>query len=1348
MILNVRWNILLLVMLLSGIFCGGEQTLQAEDSKSVLRQENLVAWCIVPFDDRDRTSEQRAIMLKKLGIRKFAYDYRAKHVPHFEEEILACKKQGIEMTAWWFPGALNPSAKHMLSLFEKHKITPQLWISGGGAATKTPEEQQARIAAEVARIRPIAEAAARINCRVELYNHGGWFGEPENQIAIIKALKMQNVGIVYNLHHGHEHLERFEELLQTMLPYLDALNLNGMVAAGDQAGKKILPLGAGNLDLELLSLIQNSGYTGPIGILNHTQEDAEKRLQDNLNGLAWLKEQLSGKPASKKPEYKTFPGTAVDQKPAKQTSLLEHPADYSAGFVKKVATDSLKQGNAIRGVMVFSSMKYACLSCHQVGKQGGTVGPALTKIGKDRTVEQIIESVFWPKREVKPEFVTHQVLTADGLTLKGYHHSEDDQALSLKDASTGKVTRILKDDIEFRKEAGTLMPENVMKAMSVSERRDLIRFLSQLGHEKEIRVEAVESLLAHAMVHVHGATKFTYDLKPLDVQESPGWQENVNRDRIYDFYTKQARHFLAQTPRAHLVQEFPGLDGGQQGHWGNQNEAVWTDDRWNRTDVGSLQAGVFRNSGKTVSKGVCVRFGEQGEMAACFNPETLAYETIWKDGFLEFSSVRHGFMAGLKVKGAVLESPKAAKPDQPFVYHGYYRHGARVIFAYRLGDTEFLDSPWVEDGKFQRIVGPRAEHPLIDLVADSHRQWPEVIETEIEHGNGAPYAVDHIKLPFDNRWNALVFAGGHAFDTKKNIAYVCTMTGDVWQVTDYAYPSKTARWKRFASGLHQPLGMVIDDEGMFVLGRDQITRLHDRNGDGEADFYECFSSVYATSPGGHDYICGLQRDAQGRFYTASGNQGIIRISRDGKEMEVLATGFRNPDGIGLTSQGTVTVPCSEGTWTPSSMICAFRLDNSVNQWAKNFPIGGHQPPYFGFGGPRDDRAPDLPLVYLPRGLDNSSGGQVQIPENGWGNLSGPNHNNMIHTSFGAGKHFLLLQDEVAGQLQGAVVPMPGEFRSGAHRGRFNPHDGQLYISGMAGWGSYTPDDGHFDRVRYTGDKVQQPVAFHVHENGVLLTFSQNLDAASASDAQSHFAQCWNYRYGGGYGSPEFSTKHMGMRGHDVLKIRSAHVLASGRQLFLEIPEIQPVNQLHLYVAAAKGVSRDLFLTVHALDKPFTKFPGYQAVEKMILPHPILADLNRTTKVTPNPWSKRMGGTKNITIKTGTNLSFQTKSVRVKAGEAIEFTLMNPDVVPHNWVLVQPGALRTVGEMSNHLVADPDAILKQYVPESEEVIVYSNIVYPGDEFTIYFRAPKKPGRYPFLCTFPGHWLVMNGEMIVE
>jgi azurin len=301
---------------------------------------------------------------------------------------------------------------------------------------------------------------------------------------------------------------------------------------------------------------------------------------------------------------------------------------------------------------------------------------------------------------------------------------------------------------------------------------------------------------------------------------------------------------------------------------------------------------------------------------------------------------------------------------------------------------------------------------------------------------------------------------------------------------------------------------------------------------------------------------------------------------------------------------------------------------------------------------------------------------------------------------------------------------------------------------MAGWGSYTPADGCVQRVRYTGDPVQLPVAFHARENGVLVTFSRPIDRVLAESPRSHFAQVWNYRYSAGYGSPELSPRHPGMPGHDPLEVRSAHVQPDGRTLFLELPDLQPVNQLHLHVRIDGGAPHDLFATVHKLGAPFTEFPGYRPAPKTIAAHPLLTDLAQSARAVPNPWRAPLRGARPITIEAGKNLSFTTPTLHVRAGEPIKLTFVNPDVVPHNWALIKPDTLPKVGDLVNKIIAEPDAAARQYIPRSDDVLFYTDIVNPQDQFAISFRAPSQPGRYPFLCTFPGHWMVMNGVMVVE
>jgi putative heme-binding domain-containing protein len=318
----------LLATLTAGLVCfAAPAPAHAADKCSALfGRENLVAWCIVPFDSRQRSPEERAEMLKRLGFRRFAYDWRAEHLPTFERELTSLESHDISLDAVWFPAALNADAKTLLDALQRHKIRTQLWVTMDDPAPQG--DQTAKVAAAVAAIKPIAQEADKLGCKVALYNHGGWFGEPENQLAVIDTLGMPNVGIVYNLHHGHDHLDRFEPLLKKMLPHLLALNLNGMAREGDRLGKKILPLAQGEVDLALLRTICASGYRGPIGILGHTMDDAGQRLLDNLDGLDWLIDQLEGKPAGPKPTPRTpvgelppapagqFRGRVAEGKPA------------------------------------------------------------------------------------------------------------------------------------------------------------------------------------------------------------------------------------------------------------------------------------------------------------------------------------------------------------------------------------------------------------------------------------------------------------------------------------------------------------------------------------------------------------------------------------------------------------------------------------------------------------------------------------------------------------------------------------------------------------------------------------------------------------------------------------------------------------------------------------------------------------------------------------------------------------------------------------------------------------------------------------------------------------------------
>lgn len=254
------------------------------EAGSNLDTKSLVAWCIVPFDAAKRTPAERAEMLEGLGIRRCAYDWREQQVAEFEDEIIQYKKHGIEYFAFW------GSHETAFALFERHGLHPQIWQT---APSPEKGNQGEKVTAAADSMEALAKRSAELGCKLGLYNHGGWGGEPTNLVAVCKELRLRgyaHVGIVYNWHHGHGHVDDWAESLTLMQPYLLCVNINGM---NSDAAPKILPLAQGEHDLAMLRTLVSSAYLGPVGILDHQEQlDSKIALADNLDGLRWLKQEL------------------------------------------------------------------------------------------------------------------------------------------------------------------------------------------------------------------------------------------------------------------------------------------------------------------------------------------------------------------------------------------------------------------------------------------------------------------------------------------------------------------------------------------------------------------------------------------------------------------------------------------------------------------------------------------------------------------------------------------------------------------------------------------------------------------------------------------------------------------------------------------------------------------------------------------------------------------------------------------------------------------------------------------------------------------------------------------------
>ena len=112
------------------------------------------------------------------------------------------------------------------------------------------------------------------------------------------------------------------------------------------------------------------------------------------------------------------------------------------------------------------------------------------------------------------------------------------------------------------------------------------------------------------------------------------------------------------------------------------------------------------------------------------------------------------------------------------------------------------------------------------------------------------------------------------------------------------------------------------------------------------------------------------------------------------------------------------------------------------------------------------------------------------------------------------------------------------------------------------------------------------------------------------------------------------------------------------------------------------------------------------------------------------------------------MKFDLDTFNVKAGDQVILEIDNLDGMQHNLLIAEPGTLDKVGAAADAMLRDPKASEKFYIPEIPEVLFATKMIGPQVLYTLTFTAPAKPGNYPFACTFPGHWRMMNGIMVVE
>lgn len=476
---------------------------------------------------------------------------------------------------------------------------------------------------------------------------------------------------------------------------------------------------------------------------------------------------------------------------------------------------------------------------------------------------------------------------------------------------------------------------------------------------------------------------------------------------------------------------------------------------------------------------------------------------------------------------------------------------------------------------------PDADRNLASLTHGGPPRWPQKLETQAIPGpDNGPFASDVLTAPESNPWLAQTRFTGLDFLPDGRIA-VCSWDGDVWLVEASPAPSRltdsskkqTLHWQRIASGMFQPLGLKIVAGKIHVTCRDQLTVLHDLNGDGEIDFYQCLNNDHQVTEHFHEFAMGLQTDAEGNFYYAkSGCHGkaavvphhgtLLRVSKDGALTEILATGFRAANGVCINPDGSFVVTDQEGFWNPKNRInwVTVNADGKPNFYGNM--LGYHDVT------DSSDSAMVPPLCWITNSFDRSPAELLWVESDRWGPLKG----SLLNLSYGYGKVFLVPHEKVRGQMQGGMIELPvPTFPTGVMRGRFSPQDGQLYLCGMFAWAGNATYPGGLYRVRATGQPMHLPVELHAKKSGLKLTFTEALDPKSI-DVKNLKIKTWSLKRTANYGSNNFDEKH--------LEVGSATLSTDSKSLTIDVADLRPTWCMEIKFALRSASGAPVQGTIH------------------------------------------------------------------------------------------------------------------------------------------------------------------------
>jgi len=422
-----------------------------------------------------------------------------------------------------------------------------------------------------------------------------------------------------------------------------------------------------------------------------------------------------------------------------------------------------------------------------------------------------------------------------------------------------------------------------------------------------------------------------------------------------------------------------------------------------------------------------------------------------------------------------------------------------------------------------------------------------VTKGTLGQSGSAAYVRDRIPLPLDNPWRRPVRPTSIAF-FKDGRAAVGTVDGDLWIVSGLEKTLAAVSWRRFTCGLHEPYSVAIRDGEIFIFDRSGLKRLHDRDGDGMADFHEWFCHDFWQSAETRDFPHDMALRPDGGFYLIKGGQQndhlskhsgrVLSISTGGDRVEIFSSGHRN-GFLGIDPDSGDLFACDQqGHWIPATPVQ--RL---------------HRGGYYGFkrAAPHGVPEPGIedPITWLPHRAAQSAVDVVMVRDQRLGALAG----SLVCIDYfrpGLLKVF----------STGAAVRLAPAFDFPLLKGAINPLDGNFYLVGFQIWGTAAKDPAGFGRLRRdrtVSDVTPRGVV--AGKQGIVLHFNTRIDPALRGDLARYHLQGWNYRRTSGYGSGHFRSD--GSDGQDPVAIARVHVSGDRRSLFLHVPGMLKVDQMQL-----------------------------------------------------------------------------------------------------------------------------------------------------------------------------------------